>query len=88
MVYISTVWGNNGSVRICDIIVVDKIKSKGVILDPIVSFEMSSAQSEYINKEKIKISNQQFYIIKHRVLVYLLDLVKNSKIFLWLFTSL
>lgn len=45
---------DNGSIRRCDIIVIDKIKSKGTILDPTIILEISSAQPKDKNDKKLK----------------------------------
>lgn len=48
---------DNVSIRSCDITVINKIKSKGMILDSTGRFEISSAQPKNINDEKMKIYN-------------------------------
>lgn len=47
---------------VCDIILINKIKSKGVISDPKVRFKIRSEWPEVGNEEKFII--QQFYIKK------------------------
>lgn len=46
---------DKGSIRRCDIIIIDKSKQTGMILDPTVRFETSSKQPEEINYEKNQI---------------------------------
>lgn len=63
---------HNGSVRECDIILKDKIKSKKIILDPTIRFEISRAQPEDINYKNILIYNpsfQQLHISKQNILL-------------------
>lgn len=49
----------NESVRRSNVIIVmDKTKRKGIILDPLVTFKISHAQPKYRNEEKIKIYNR------------------------------
>lgn len=55
---------DNFSISSCDNIVIDKIKSKGMILDSTGRFEISSAQPENINYDKIKIYNPSFAYYK------------------------
>lgn len=76
---------DNFSISSCDITVIDKIKSKGMILDLTVRFEISSAQPENINDEKMKIYNPTvaYYKTKFtfkiivKLWVYLLDPVEQ-----------
>lgn len=72
-------------------IVIDKIKSEGVVLDPIVRFEISGEQPKDINKEKLKIYNPTtlYYNYKTNIkskvvkwLAYLMDLVEHFLNFL------
>lgn len=46
---------DNESIRRCDIIIIDKIISKGIILDTTFRFKISSAQPEDKDEEKITI---------------------------------
>lgn len=48
---------DNGSIRRCDIIVINTCKIKGIIVDLTVGFEMSNAQPKDINDENIQIYN-------------------------------
>lgn len=42
----------------------DKIRSRGVILDPTVTFGISNEHTKYINEENCTLTNQQFHTIK------------------------
>jgi hypothetical protein len=45
----------NGSTRRCDIIVIDRTKNKGIIIDPTVRFENKKTQPEEVHVEKTNI---------------------------------
>lgn len=81
MIFISV--ADNGSILRCEIIVIDQIKSKGIILDPTVSFEISTALLIRYDK-KWKFTIQQLHFIKNiykskyfQVTIYLFALVED-----------
>jgi hypothetical protein len=59
-----------GSIRRCDIIILDRSKNKGMIIDPTIRFEMDNSQPENTNMEKCDIYNQtlNYYKTKYKIL--------------------
>lgn len=65
-----TFLADNGSIMRCGMIVINKNFSRGVILDPTVTFEISHEHTKDINEEKITLTVKKLHNIKQIIKFY------------------